>query len=111
MAMDADGDFVVAWTSQDQDGSSTGVYAQRYNAAGLPQGGGDRNALYFAAAPGDHQHGLFGSLRVAPDAPAAAPPAQSSGFSAIVRDGDTDGAHLFSSNADIGDVESELLSY
>jgi uncharacterized protein (TIGR03118 family) len=27
---------------------------------------GDRNALYFAAAPDDGQHGLFGSLRVAP---------------------------------------------
>jgi len=27
---------------------------------------GDRNALYFAAAPDDGQHGLFGSLRIAP---------------------------------------------
>jgi uncharacterized protein (TIGR03118 family) len=33
---------------------------------------GDRNALYFAAAPDKHRHGLFGSLRVAADAPAAA---------------------------------------
>jgi hypothetical protein len=32
---------------------------------------GDRNALYFAAAPDKHRHGLFGSLRVAADAPAA----------------------------------------
>jgi uncharacterized protein (TIGR03118 family) len=32
---------------------------------------GDRNALYFTAAPDDHQHGLFGSLRVVPDARAA----------------------------------------
>ncbi|MFO1003249.1 MAG: M10 family metallopeptidase C-terminal domain-containing protein [Planctomycetaceae bacterium] len=39
MAMDADGDFVVAWTSSLQDGSITGVYAQRYDAAGVAQGG------------------------------------------------------------------------
>jgi phosphoheptose isomerase len=39
MAMDADGDYVVAWTSEFQDGSSLGVYAQRFNSAGLPQGG------------------------------------------------------------------------
>ena len=36
---------------------------------------GDRNALYFAAAPDDGAHGLFGSLRVAP----AASPAQAIG--------------------------------
>jgi hypothetical protein len=38
IAMDAQGDFVVAWQSQNQDGSGSGVYAQRYNAAGVPQG-------------------------------------------------------------------------
>jgi hypothetical protein len=38
-AMDADGDFVITWSSLYQDGSSYGVYAQRYNAAGAPQGG------------------------------------------------------------------------
>lgn len=38
VAMDADGDFVVAWISSNQDGSSNGVYAQRYNAAGAAQG-------------------------------------------------------------------------
>jgi hypothetical protein len=38
LALDADGDFVIAWHSGDQDGSASGVYAQRYNAAGLPQG-------------------------------------------------------------------------
>ena len=36
--MDADGDFVVAWTSNGQDGSGYGVYAQRYNARGVAQG-------------------------------------------------------------------------
>ncbi|MBD1809821.1 tandem-95 repeat protein [Microcoleus sp. FACHB-SPT15] len=34
VAMDADGDFVVTWSSSGQDGSGWGVYAQRYNAAG-----------------------------------------------------------------------------
>jgi autotransporter-associated beta strand protein len=38
VAMDADGDFVVAWGSNGQDGSGYGVYAQRYNAAGATQG-------------------------------------------------------------------------
>jgi len=37
IAMDADGGFVVVWESN-QDGSSHGVYAQRYNDAGAPQG-------------------------------------------------------------------------
>ncbi|MEL7362790.1 MAG: T9SS type A sorting domain-containing protein, partial [Bacteroidota bacterium] len=38
LAMDADGDFVVAWTSFRQDGSGFGVFAQRYAADGTPQG-------------------------------------------------------------------------
>src|SRR4051812_25381316 len=41
VAIDAAGDFVVAWQSLAQDGSnpvSYGVYAQRYDAAGNPQG-------------------------------------------------------------------------
>lgn len=38
-AMDADGDFVVTWESRNQDGLGLGVYGQRYNAAGVPQGG------------------------------------------------------------------------
>src|SRR5664279_1543241 len=38
VAMDAAGDFVIAWTSNAQDGSSYGIYAQRYNAAGTAQG-------------------------------------------------------------------------
>ncbi|MFN9971939.1 MAG: hypothetical protein ACK58T_18820, partial [Phycisphaerae bacterium] len=36
--MDADGDFVVAWQSYGQDGSASGVYARRYNTAGIAQG-------------------------------------------------------------------------
>src|SRR5688572_4970468 len=39
MAMDADGDYVIAWTSDGQDGSWSGIYARRYDAAGVPQGG------------------------------------------------------------------------
>ena len=38
VAMDADGNFVVAWFSEGQDGSGYGVYAQRYDAAGALQG-------------------------------------------------------------------------
>ncbi|MBX9852717.1 MAG: cadherin domain-containing protein [Cytophagaceae bacterium] len=37
-AMDNDGDFVIAWESFNQDGNSLGVYAQRYDASGVPQG-------------------------------------------------------------------------
>ena len=38
VAMDAAGDFVITWQSYLQDGSGSGVYGQRYNAAGVPQG-------------------------------------------------------------------------
>ncbi len=38
VAMDAAGDFVIAWQSYTQDGSNYGIYAQRYNASGVPQG-------------------------------------------------------------------------
>jgi hypothetical protein len=36
--MDADGDFVVLWHSDGQDGNLWGVYAQRYDAYGQPEG-------------------------------------------------------------------------
>ncbi len=35
VAMDADGDFVVTWSSFGQDGSGYGVYARRYNSSGV----------------------------------------------------------------------------
>jgi hypothetical protein len=35
IAMDGDGDFMVAWQSFGQDGSGYGIYARRYNAAGV----------------------------------------------------------------------------
>src|SRR5687768_18378024 len=38
VAMDADGDFVIAWQSLGQGGSGGGVYAQRYTADGVPAG-------------------------------------------------------------------------
>ncbi|WP_406694090.1 hypothetical protein V5E97_23890 [Singulisphaera sp. Ch08] len=36
VAMDADGDFVVAWDSDNQDGSGLGVYARRFDGVGVP---------------------------------------------------------------------------
>ena len=39
IAMDSDGDFIVTWKSELQDGDGFGIYAQRYNASGLAQGG------------------------------------------------------------------------
>jgi hypothetical protein len=38
VAIDPDGDFVVAWSSHGQDGDGFGIYAQRFNAAGAKQG-------------------------------------------------------------------------
>jgi hypothetical protein len=38
VAVDASNNFVVVWRSQNQDGSGQGVYGQRYNSAGVPQG-------------------------------------------------------------------------
>jgi Ca2+-binding RTX toxin-like protein len=38
VAMDAGGDFVISWTSGGQDGDGNGIYAQRYNSAGVAQG-------------------------------------------------------------------------
>ncbi len=39
IAMDADGNFVVTWSSSGQDGSGYGIYAQLYNASGTALGG------------------------------------------------------------------------
>lgn len=39
IAVDAAGNFVIAWTSYDQDGSDFGIYAQRYAADGTILGG------------------------------------------------------------------------
>jgi hypothetical protein len=39
VAADPAGNFVVAWTSEAQDGSSDGIFAQRYASTGAPLGG------------------------------------------------------------------------
>jgi hypothetical protein len=38
VASDPGGNFVVAWASNGQDGSGYGVFAQRYDSAGIPRG-------------------------------------------------------------------------
>ncbi|MFN6567930.1 MAG: DUF4347 domain-containing protein [Dendronalium sp. ChiSLP03b] len=38
VAMDADGDFIISWENYGQDSSSYGIYAQRYNSAGVAIG-------------------------------------------------------------------------
>jgi hypothetical protein len=53
VAMDADGDFVVAWTDRGgHDGDGSGVFAQRYGAAGVPQGGEFQVNSYTTASQG-----------------------------------------------------------
>ncbi len=37
--MDADGDFVITWSSKDQDGNGWGVYARQYTADGTAKSG------------------------------------------------------------------------
>ncbi|MBL8452003.1 MAG: cadherin repeat domain-containing protein, partial [Zoogloea sp.] len=39
VAMDSAGNFVITWQSYGQEGASDGIYAQRYNASGVAQGG------------------------------------------------------------------------
>jgi len=41
VAMDADGDFVIAWQSYGQDGDRNGIYAQRFSADGTPAAEGE----------------------------------------------------------------------
>jgi hypothetical protein len=38
VAADANGNYVVVWSSQNQDGDGWGVYARQFNAAGIAQG-------------------------------------------------------------------------
>ena len=61
VAADASGDFVVAWQSDQQDGSGHGVFAQRFAASGSPLGPefrvttyttGSQDDAWAAAAPG-----------------------------------------------------------
>ena len=41
VAMDSTGAFTVAWSSNNQDGNSKGVYAQDFNSSGTKVGSGD----------------------------------------------------------------------
>jgi hypothetical protein len=50
IAADADGNFVVVWESYTQDGSSGGIFAQRYDSAGDPVGGEFRVNSYTTGA-------------------------------------------------------------
>jgi hypothetical protein len=50
VAMDPAGDFAIAWSSAYQDGSGSGVFGQRYNAAGVPQGSEFRANSYTAGS-------------------------------------------------------------
>jgi hypothetical protein len=45
-AMDGNGNFVVAWLDSGEDGSGSGVYAQRYASTGAPLGGEFRVNTY-----------------------------------------------------------------
>ncbi len=49
-AMDANGNFVIAWAGGGQDGSGYGVYAQRYTAAGATVGSEFRVNTYTTSA-------------------------------------------------------------
>jgi hypothetical protein len=46
LASDASGNFVVVWLSYGEDGSSAGIFGQRYDSGGLPQGGEFRVNTY-----------------------------------------------------------------
>jgi hypothetical protein len=46
VSIDNDGDFVIAWTSNGQDGSQWGIYAQRFNSSGIAQDGEFRVNAY-----------------------------------------------------------------
>ena len=49
---DAAGNLVVVWKSYGQDGSGEGIFAQRYDASGAPQGGGVPGQLVHHRPPG-----------------------------------------------------------
>ena len=49
----ADGGFIITWASRDQDGSDFGVFGQRYDASGSPQGTEFEINSYTSEAQGD----------------------------------------------------------
>ena len=46
VSSDPNGNFVVVWSSEGQDGDGWGVFGQRFNASGVPQGGEFRMNTY-----------------------------------------------------------------
>jgi hypothetical protein len=50
VAMDPDGNFVVVWSSYEQDGNSWGIFGQRYDAAGVRRGTEFRVNTYTTSA-------------------------------------------------------------
>ena len=48
--MESNGDFAIAWNSADQDGSGNGVFARRYDSAGVALGGEFQVNTYTPAA-------------------------------------------------------------
>ncbi|MBK7954247.1 MAG: hypothetical protein IPK02_09950 [Candidatus Accumulibacter sp.] len=54
----ADGGFVVVWRSEGQDGSSGGVYGQRYDASGAPAGSEFQVSTTVAASDQTHPQAL-----------------------------------------------------
>ncbi len=79
--MDGDGDIVIFWNSQYQDGSLYGVYGQRYNAAGVPQGSEFRVNTY------TNSHQIFPSAAVLPDGDLMVT------WSSLYQDGDSFGVY------------------
>src|SRR5216117_1730464 len=61
VAADASGNFVVVWTSNGQDGSSAGVFGQRYATSGAPVGTEFRVNTYPTGAQGDTDVAADGS--------------------------------------------------
>ncbi len=56
-----DGGFIITWTSLNQDGSSLGIYAQRYDADGDPVGG---EFKVNSVTTGPQSHPAVSALRV-----------------------------------------------
>lgn len=52
VSVDGDGDFIVAWASIGQDDASSGIFAQRFDSSGLPQGAELQVNTYTTSAQG-----------------------------------------------------------
>ena len=60
VASDASGNFVVVWHSYGQDGSGYGIFGQRYDSAGVAQGGEFQDQLLHDEQPGGPLCGRHG---------------------------------------------------